>query len=273
MARHRRDHEQFAAADPTVVLPAVTAAAGPSDEDAAPAESTRDADHAGHAEDFADEPATERRRRGGRTVSPLLIGAGGVALTLIMVVGGWALAGGHGGGDPLVYPWSSDTPGPIDVSISLEPTVLPSPSVDPTASLSSSPAAPRPTRSRSASPSLSASVSPSAESMTATTTAEVMSSQVWSDGFVVHYKIANKGSSAAGWKVKIVFSKAVRLDSPWNATADTLSGSEMTFTAKQALAAGTSVDFGFVAYRTRGATLGLPVTCTIDGKQFPCALS
>ncbi|MEV6966962.1 cellulose binding domain-containing protein [Hamadaea sp. NPDC051192] len=272
MARHRRDDEQFAAADPTVVLPAVTAAAEPSDEDAAPAGDADHADHAGYAEDFADEPATERRR-GGRTVSPLLIGAGGVALTLIMVVGGWALAGGHGGGDPLVYPWSSDTPGPIDVSISLEPTVLPSPTVDPTASLSPSPATPRPTRSRSASPSLSASVSPSAESMTATTTAEVMSSQVWSDGFVVHYKITNKGSSAATWQVKIVFSKAVRLDSPWNATADTLSGAEMTFTAKQALAAGTSVDFGFVAYRTRGATLGLPATCTIDGKQFPCALS
>ncbi|NUT23958.1 MAG: hypothetical protein HOV77_32750 [Hamadaea sp.] len=261
MARHRRDDDEFAAADPTVVLPAVV----PADQDV--------------GLDIGVDTGEELRsdtgrgvRRGGRTVSPLLVGAGGVALTLVLVVGGWALAGGHSdGGDPLVYPWSSESPGPIDLSVSFEPTVLPSPTVVPSSSPSS--AGPRPTRSRSASPSPSVSPSPSTESITSGISARVFDSRVWQDGFVVHFAVTNKTAVAAGWQVKIVYSAAVVIDQPWNAKVDTRTGTTMTFTADQPLAAGQSIDFGFVAYRTRGADLGLPVTCAIDGKQFPCSLT
>ena len=70
-------------------------------------------------------PTVPEPRRGGRTVSPLLLGGGGVAIVLVLVIGGWAVAGGRSGGNPLVYPWNSQSPGPIDVSVSMEPTDRP----------------------------------------------------------------------------------------------------------------------------------------------------
>ncbi|MEV0268706.1 cellulose binding domain-containing protein [Hamadaea sp. NPDC050747] len=251
MARHRRDDE-FAAADPTVVLPAVAASDASADED---------------AEDFADVPPAGRRR-GGRTVSPLLLGAGGVALTLVMVVGGWALAGGQGGGDPLVFPWSSDTPGPIDVSISLEPTVLPSPSD--AATPSPSVASPRPTRSRSASPSPTVSVSRSTESVAATTmTATAMPLNDWAGGYVAQFVVTNTGKTAARWTVEVEFAKPVRIDQVWNASMKTTTQTHAVFSSVQDLAPGQSVGFGIRAFYD-GRTPAVPVTCTIDGKQFPC---
>jgi len=242
VGRHRRDADDIARADPTVVLPAVD----PEDP-----------------EDPAE--AVHRGERGGRTVSPLLLGAGGVALTLVLVVGGWALMGGRGDGNPLVYPWSSDTPGPIDVSISLEPTDLPSPSLSP--SLSPSPS-PRPTRSRSAGPSLS--VSPSLESITGAMTATAMPINGWNGGYVAQFTVTNTGSTTARWKVEIDFAQPLRIDQVWNATIDVSTGTHVVFSADRDLPPGQNVGFGFRAFYD-GRTPAVPVTCTIDGRTFTCA--
>jgi len=210
-------------------------------------------------------PTVPEPRRGGRTVSPLLLGGGGVAIVLVLVIGGWAVAGGRSGGNPLVYPWNSQSPGPIDVSVSMEPTDLPSPSLTPSPSVKASPS-PRVT----VRPSRSASRSPeSALSSSRAMTAALAGFTRWQGGYVVNFVVTNRTSKAAKWTVVIEFADDLQIDPPWNATVDDGTGSKMTFAAQQELPAGQSVSFGFRASH-EDTVEPYPEVCTIDGRTFAC---
>jgi hypothetical protein len=210
-------------------------------------------------------PAYNAPRWGMFTASPLLLAAGGVALLLVLVVGAWALAGGRGEDNPLVYPWSSHSPGRIDVGVDLEPTDLPSPLLNPSAASSST--GPRATTQSSRSASPSASPSPPATGVTARV-AKIDGPS--GGGYVAHFIVTNGSASAQRWRMEIDFKAAVQIDPPWNAVATSLTGTHLVLTADRAVPAGQSVEIGFRASYS-GKTAALPVTCTIDNNEFPCS--
>jgi hypothetical protein len=234
VARHRTGDEGFGdEADPTEVMPAI----GP------------------------DGP-----RRGTFTASPLLLAAGGVALALVFVVGAWALTGGRGDDDPLVYPWSSQTPGQIDVSISLEPTGLPTaeptPVIEATGTADPSATASGPV---SATPTPSTSV-PKSGGVAAT----IGLANTYSGGYVVHFTVANNGPArVSSWRMEIWFTENFELADYWNASNPVKEPRHIVLTSVRALDPGTNVDVGIRAGK-QGSNLGTPVSCTIDGRSFPC---
>lgn len=241
MGRHRRDQDDAA---PTEVIPVVDSASAPA------------------------EPP--QRPRGWRTTSPLLLVSGAVALILVVVVGGWAIAGTRGGADPLVYPWNSQSPGRIDVSVSLEPTDLPSPSLLP--SLTPSPIV-RVSQSPRAAASASRSASRSPESLASpavAVSAALEGFSGWRGGYVASFRVVNRSSAAIRWTVVIEFAGDLQIDPPWNASVDDRTGAKMTFTASQDLPAGQSVAFGFRASH-EDDDRPYPARCTIQGQVFACA--
>ena len=234
MARHRTGDEGFGdEADPTEVMPAI----GP------------------------DGP-----RRGTFTASPLLLAAGGVALALVFVVGAWALTGGRGDDDPLVYPWSSQTPGQIDVSISLEPTDLPT--AEPTPVIEATGTA---DPSATASGPVSATPTPSpAAPKSGSVTAALSQASQYADGYVVSYRVTNQGSSAvSGWRMELWFSDNFVLKDVWNANDLVKEPRHLVLTSTRGLDPGASVDVGIRAEKL-GSNLGTPLSCTMDGRSFPC---
>ncbi|NUT32896.1 MAG: hypothetical protein HOV79_07460 [Hamadaea sp.] len=248
MAKHRRDGEDAA---PTEVIPVVGTPLP--------------------AEPDLDETATLTvvdRPRGGRTTSPLLLVSGAVALILVVVVGGWALVGARGDADPLVYPWNSQSPGRIDVSVSLEPTDLPSPSTLPSLSPS---AVVRVSPRVSAAPSRSPSRSPeSVSSPAAAATVSLDGFSRWRGGYVASFRVVNRATTPVRWTVVIDFADDLQVNEVWNATVDDRTGARMTFTAAQDLPAGQSVAFGFRASHEDDDE-PYPVKCTIQGQIYACA--
>jgi hypothetical protein len=211
-------------------------------------------------------PAEGARRSGMFTANPLLLAAGGVALLLVIVVGGWALASSHGEDDSLIYPWSSHSPGQIDVSIALQPTDQPSPSqlsLSPSAAASAVRTTPQPSR--------SAGQSAVAQSHATGVTARLAEIDGPSGGeYVIHFIVTNGSASAKGWRMEIDFRAPAKIDRPWNAIATASTGTHVVLTADQALEAGKKVEVGFTASYS-GKTAALPVTCTIDGTEFSCS--
>ncbi|NUT33770.1 MAG: hypothetical protein HOV79_11930 [Hamadaea sp.] len=228
MARHRHDDDDFGADDATEVMPAVGA---------------------------------ESHRRGTFTASPLLLAAGGVALALVLVVGSWALVGGGGSSeDPLVYPWSSESPGQIDVSVSLQPTDLPT--GEPSPSLTGSPSA-SPTGSGSPSPS----PTPPRNNGLVVTQGQANRN---AEGYRVSYIVANKGTTrVTAWRMEITFSENYKLADSWNANTSQPEPRRLVLTSQRALDPGASIDVG-IRVESLGSNLGTPVSCTIDGRSFSC---
>lgn len=220
-------------------------------------------------------PIVKQRRP---TVSPLLLGAGGVAITLVLGVGGWALVGTRSDGDPLVFPWSGEKPGDIDVSVSMVPTVEPTPSE---AGLPS--ASPSRTRTRKPSPQPSV-VSPNAtaprsagpsptlspENAAVALTATIGDISSWSGNVLINVDVHNPGSAGRTWSVDLWFDKDLRSNQPWNASVQTIDARHLKFTSVRTLNAGETVRFGFIA-GFDGRTRPHLVTCKIDGQAFPCS--
>lgn len=210
------------------------------------------------------------------TASPLLLAAGGVALTLVLGVGGWALLGHPAGGDPLVYPWTSQRPGDIDVSVSMVPTGEPTPSDSPSAS----PSPLKPPVKRSPSPSApqlillspqpGGSPSRSQESLTSTLTASVTGYSGWDGNILVNIKLRNPGSAAVNWTVDLVFDKDVHSNPPWNAKVQAVDARHLRLTSVRTLGPGDEVTFGFIA-GFGGRSQPRMVTCTVDGRNFSCS--
>jgi hypothetical protein len=212
-------------------------------------------------------PVTKRRL----TASPLLLAAGGVALALVIGVGGWALLGNPAGGDPLVYPWTSKHPGDIDVSVSMVPTDEPTPSGSP--SVSPSPQEPRVKPSASSqillSPEPVNSPSRSQGSLTSTLTASVAGYSSLVDKIMVSIKLRNPGAGPVNWTVDLTFNKDVQSDLPWNAKVQAVDSRHLRFTSVRALGPGDEVTFGFVAgYSSHNQPR--MVECTVDGRVFSC---
>jgi len=208
------------------------------------------------------------------TASPLLLAAGGAALTLVLGVGGWALMGSRSGGDPLVFPWSGEQPSDIDVSVSMVPTVEPP---VPSDSASPSPSASRPRVPKRSSPtpqtllsSVQASPSRSTESLASLVTARVTSYGGWDGHIVANVEVRNSGQAGVTWTVDLVFDKTVDVDPPWNAKVQTVDDRHLRFTAVRTLSPGDTVRFGFIAGYF-GRTRPSMMTCTVDGRDFPCS--
>jgi hypothetical protein len=216
-------------------------------------------------------PIVKRRT----TVSPLLLAAGGIALTLVLGVGGWALLGHPAGGDPLVYPWTSQRPGDIDVSVSMVPTGEPTPSDSPSAS--PSPDKPRVKRSPSPSAPQQILLSPepgspskSQESLASTLTASVSGYGGWDGNLLVNIKLHNSGTAPVNWTVDLVFDQDVHSNTPWNAKVQTVDDRHLRFTSVRTLGPGDEVTFGFIA-GFGGRNQPRMVTCTVDGRDFSCS--
>jgi Cellulose binding domain len=213
-------------------------------------------------------PGARPHRRGTFTASPLLLAAGAVALLLVLVVGGWALMGSRAGDDPLVYPWSSGSPGPIDVSVSFEPTETASAEANPSATASGS-QSPAVSASSSVSPSPAGSpslVAPKGNGVTAV----IFQASKYSDGYTIHFTLTNQGASAvAGWSMELWFTDRFDLKDYWNAQNPVKEPKHLVLTSVRGLASGESVDVGIRAERV-GSNLGTPMSCTVDGLSFPC---
>jgi hypothetical protein len=217
-------------------------------------------------------PIVKQRRT---TVSPLLLGAGGVAITLVLGVGGWALVGSRSEGNPLVFPWSADKPGDIDVSVSMVPTVEPSPSEVHTPSpspLRTHTKKPQTALSVPAATSRSAASSPSRspENLAVPLTATIADISSWYGNVLINVDVHNPGSAGRTWTVELWFDKDLHTNSPWNAAVQAVDARHLKFTAVRTLNAGETVRFGFIA-GFDGRTRPHLVTCKIDGQAFPCS--
>ena len=131
----------------------------------------------------------------------------------------------------------------------------PTPSVSPTAS-----ASPTPRVSRSPAPARTTS-SPS------TFTARYFATTDRNNnGFVTGFEVTNTGSQPATWVVEVTYPSGVVVNSQtvWNASVSR-SGNVYRFRANSgaALAAGQSVQFGYMAGAPRGASR--PSRCTVNG--------
>lgn len=233
MGRHRHD-EDVSRTDPTEILPLVK----------------------------------ERRLH----ASPVLLAAGAVALTLVLGVGGWAIFGSRGDDGPLVFPWSADKPGEIDVSVSMVPTA------EPTASELDG-LVPSPTQSktvrRSAPPQqvllTPAPVSPNPSPSPAPPAASVASISGRDGNLMINVDVRNTSSAPlATWTVELWFDKELNAaDQLWNAKMEVVDARHLKFTAERALNAGQTIRFGFIAgYPSRRPQLR---TCQIDGVKFSCS--
>jgi hypothetical protein len=212
-------------------------------------------------------PALKQLKR--RTVSPLLLGAGALAVALVLGVGGWALMGSRSSGDPLVFPWSGDSPGAIDVSVSMEPTTDPVlASEDPSPSR-------KPSRT---SPKLAATMVPkdpspsrSTASLATTLSAAVTGVSGWDGNVMVTIDVKNNGTIAADtWTVELWFDKDVKPNPPWNASVQVISSRHLKFTAERPLRSGDTVRFGFIATFS-GWTQPRLQTCQLGAQPFSCS--
>jgi hypothetical protein len=242
VAKHRQEEEDGSGGEPTELLPVIT---------------------------------PPRRH----LVSPVLLGAGGVAVALVLSVGGWALVGSSFNGGPLVFPWSGETPGAIDVSVSMVPTVEPT--------LASPTASPVPSPRRRSSPRASAAPkilmsaepvppkSPSVLSRTPSPPATAMSASVtdvngWDGNIIVTVDVKHTGAElAAGWTVDLVFTEDVRPDSVWNADVQAIGSRLLRFTAVRTLGPAQTVRFGFIAAYS-GPSRPRLSSCKIDAQSFSC---
>jgi hypothetical protein len=215
-------------------------------------------------------PTVKERRL---TASPLLLAAGAAALTLVLGVGGWALLGNRSGDGPLVFPWSADKPGDIDVSVSMVPTVDATPSLQD--GQSPSPAGST-TVQRSAGPP-QVTLSPSAAGPSrppespARATAKVASVSGWEGGLKINVDVHNTGSTPlTTWTVDLWFDKTLNVDDVWNATMQVAADHvHLKFTAERPLAVGDTLTFGFAA-SFPGKRQPRLQTCQIDGVSFSC---
>lgn len=247
MARHRRDDEPFGPnTASTDVMPAVV--------------------------------SSSRWNR--RSASPLLITAGVIALTLVLSVGAWALAGGGSKDNPLVFPWSSGKPGEINVSVSMQPTDEPSEDAVPSPSGSQSPSA-RPSRSKSPSPSASPSASlnvagaPTPSAGSASPGAGQISVSCgnlgWSDGRTgyvkVNAEITNGGGGPITVSAAFTFDRRVTLIQVWNATSSVNTSDRFQLTGERPLSSGRQVDIGGIVM----GTSNVPDRVVVNGQTFTCS--
>ena len=218
-------------------------------------------------------PVVKQRRR---LVSPLLLGAGGVAVALVLSVGAWALVGSHSDGDPLVFPWTGEKPGEINVSVSMEPTTQPV--------LPSEPPSPSPSPRRTGGPrpspsprilatvvgSPSASPSPSSQMLSTPLSASVVDISGWDGNVILTIDVKNSGTATAGsWTVELWFDKDVRPNPPWNANVQAIDARHLKLTAVRTLGAGQTVRFGFIAGFYGRTRPGL-TSCKLEGQPFSC---
>lgn len=202
--------------------------------------------------------------------SPLLLAAGAVALTLVLGVGGWALFGSRAGDGPLVFPWSADKPGDIDVSVSMVPTVEPTPSEpepSPTESKTVRRSAPPQqvllTPATSSSPRPSPSPEPPA--------AKVFSISGRNGSLTVNVEVRNISAKPLDtWTVELWFDKDLHTDQLWNAKVEAVDARHLKFTAERTLNAGQTIRFGFTAGYPGNRRPQLR-TCQIDGVKFSCS--
>lgn len=218
-------------------------------------------------------PIVKQRRL---MASPLLLVAGAVALTLVLGVGGWALMGSRGGGDPLVFPWSGDKPGDIDVSVSMEPTNEPvlvlsdAPSPSPSASRPKAPRQSSPTP--LASVRVSVSPSRSAESLASTLSATVAGISGWSGNIMINVDVRNAGTApVTAWTVELWLDKDVDVYEDWNSKDQQVDVRHLKFVQDRTLNAGETIRFGFIA-RYGGSRRPQMQTCKIDSRQFTCSV-
>jgi hypothetical protein len=207
-------------------------------------------------------PGGEGSRR--LTASPLLLAAGGLALALVVVVGGWALLGNRSDGNPLVYPWASGPPGEINVSVSMEPTD--EPTVEPTATPATTSTGSPGITPMSASPAAGASVSKPGG-------LRVVQGQAnrYQGGYVVHYIVTNSGATvAASWRMELWFSENFRLKDNWNANVTLRENRHLVLTSQRPVDPGATQDIG-LRIEQIGSNLGIPMSCTLDGRSFTCA--
>jgi len=86
----------------------------------------------------------------------------------------------------------------------------------------------------------------------------------WGEGFVADIIVRNAGAAPATWIVQLTFTYDVTISSTntWNASVQRL-GATYHFGATWALDPGESVQFGFVASKSR--TSSVPSRCLVDG--------
>src|SRR4051794_35451748 len=99
------------------------------------------AEHEGDADKPLDQPTAWRKRI---WANPAGLAALGLVGAIAAVFGGWAMIG-QGEASPVVYPWTTVAPTPIDISVTLvpppvDPSGLPSPAPAPVNVTSKSPA-------------------------------------------------------------------------------------------------------------------------------------
>lgn len=208
--------------------------------------------------------------------SPLLVGAGAVALTLVIGVGGWALLGNRSDGDPLVFPWSGEKPSDIDVSVSMVPTDEPVPSPVDSPSVSPSPSRPKvpkePSPRASAIVSVSAVPSRSIESLAGTITAKVVSYGTWQGNVMINVDIRNpSGKPVTAWTLELWMDKDVNVYQEWNGRDQQVDARHLKFVQDRTLNAGETVRLGFIA-RFDGSRKPQLTQCRIDGVTFPCSV-
>lgn len=215
-----------------------------------------------------------------RSASPLLITAGAIALTLVLSVGAWALAGGGSKDNPLVFPWSSGKPGEINVSVSMQPTDEPSDEPAPSPSDSLSPSA-HPIRSRSASPSATpsatttAAAAPSAPGGSPSTGAGMITvgcaNQGWSDGRTgyvkVNAEITNGGTAPIAVTAAFAFDRRVTLIQVWNSSSSVNAADRFVLAGDRQLSAGRQVDIGGIVV----GTSKIPDSVVVNGQTFSCS--
>lgn len=196
--------------------------------------------------------------------NPVAVAAIGLVVAIVAVCGGW-VAFGRDTGSPMVYPWTTNAPAPIDVTVTLVP---PPASLTPSAS-----AVPTRAVSRTPKPSASLSTGPSASPTTvpgSAVTVQYAMDNFWPvRNFQGHFLVVNTSDTRVGFGLQVTFPAGTTIYGSWNIRrCPGVPANMLVGVSEWELGAGQSVSVGFQA--TYAAASAPPSPAKVSSQLTGC---
>ncbi|MBB5870211.1 hypothetical protein F4553_003590 [Allocatelliglobosispora scoriae] len=236
--------------------------------------------HRAELEDAASAPDPAKAPQRSRIwANPVPLAAIGLIVAIGLVFGGWVLVG-RDRGSPMVYPWTTGAPVPIDVMVTVPPTTqgpaAPSPSASRRSSrpeASSSPSvSPTPQSSMSASAAASPSPSPkpTEAGSTGALTVAFRVQNAWNGAFQGEFTVTNTGGQSVDtWVLRATFPSGLDIYGLWEARscAERVTN-QLVAVSVRSLGAGQTIKVGFLATFTSGSVQ--PNVLTVSKEPSGC---